>query len=567
MSTDNEIVVDEGGAPDSSPAAFAGQVMSGSSGDVIPSSLDKPVLRLVDAEFKENCETAEKILSASVYAQGGSLVRIGSAFEVRENDSLTDKGRTIGFDGIERNPKQAFLLPATREFIERQLSGDAIIEKVMADGSLKRVSCPERIANNILKHGNSPNFRPLSGIARAPFIRSGDGSVCDEPGYDARSQTLYIPTADFPDLPANVTKEDAEFALVDLLEPFTEFPFTTGGARSAFLAHILTEAARVSLDRVPCFFYTSQYAGTGKSLLSEMAATIVHGSEPALRDWVDEPEMRKTLFSSAVAGDRSIAFDNLPKGHKVRSSVLCKFITTRNSSERILGETRQITVPNLAVVSLSGNNCTAVSDLARRSLVVRLDADMTSAELKERRFLIEDLRSYVMEHRVELLMSALTILRGHLQSGHKSKKATMQSFDQWSRMVRDAILWLDQDDPLETQAEETDDETNSADEAFTLLAQHFGDREFMAGDISQLVNGLSDTNGTLQGALQRAGCDEPHSTVKAGFWLRDHRDTIGGGFKLVQVTSKHKGSGKKWMLKSRTPPPNGNLDDLTGDLT
>ena len=433
------------------------------------------------------------------------------------------------------------------------------------------MSCPERIATNILKHGNSPNFRPLAGIASCPFIRADDGSCCDEPGYDARSQTLYIPNDNFPDLPANVTEEDAQFALAKLLEPFSEFPFTTGGARSAFLSHILTEAARVSLWSAPCFFYTAALAGTGKSLLSEMAATLVHGSEPALRDWVDEPEMRKTLFASAVAGDRSIALDNLPKGIKVRSSALCKFITTRTTNERVLGETRQLSVPNLATVSLSGNNISPVGDLARRSLVIRLDADMTSVELKTRVFKIPEgaLRQYVLDHRVDLLMAALTILRGHLQSGYKSTRVPMQGFGQWDHMVRSALLWLGEADPLETQADEADDETDNADEAFTLLAQHFGDSEFLAADVTQLVTGLSDTSGPLQAALMKAGCDEPHSTVKFGYWCRDHRDCFGAGFKLVQVNSTSHGSGKKWRLKPRAllPPSPADHLDLTGDLT
>jgi hypothetical protein len=560
----DEVVVDETSASD--PSSFKGEVMSGSNG-VLPSLPDKPILRLSDAEFKETCETAEKILSPSVYAQAGSLVRIGYAYEVRDADSLTDKGRTIGQDGIERNTKQCFLIPVSKEFIERQLSGDAIIQKPMADGSLKRVSCPERLATNILRHGNSPHFRPLSGIARAPFLRS-DGSVCDEPGYDPRSQALYIPTADFPELPTNVTEDDARDALSELLEPFSQFPFTNDAARSAHIAHILTEAARVALDRTPCFFYTAQYAGTGKSLLSEMAATITHGTEPALRDWLDEQEMRKSLFSSAVAGDRSIQFDNLPKGHKVRSATLCKFITARVSSERVLGETRNITVPNLAVVSINGNNINPVSDLARRSVVIRLDADMTSTELKARNFRIEDLRAYVLEHRVELLIAALTIIRGHRQSGHVGP-TPMQSFEQWSRMVRDALLWLDMADPLETQQEEADDETSDLEEAFTLLAQQFAGREFMAQDISQLVNGLADTSGQLQGALMRAGCVESHNTAKVAYWLRDNRDMFGGGYKLISTASKHNGSGKKWQLKLRAPgatgsPPNDN-SDLIGE--
>jgi hypothetical protein len=571
------LVIDESGSADLTAANdphaddFTGQVLSGSTDNCVPPLLDKPVLRLVDADFKATCESAEQIMSSCVYAQGTGLVRIGHAYEVRETDALTDKGRSIGQDGIERNPAQCFLIPVTKEYIERELSGLAVIERPMADGTWKSVSCPERLANNILRHGNSPNFRPLAGIARAPFIRS-DGSVCDEPGYDARSQTLYIPNADFPELPGRVSEDEARDALAVLLDPFSEFPFATGSARSAFAAHILTEAARVALDRVPMFTYSAAFAGTGKSLLSEMAATIVHGVEPSLRDWVDDQEMRKTLFASAVAGDRSVQFDNLPKGHKVRSATLCKFITGRISTERVLGETKVITVPNLAVVSISGNNISPVGDLARRSLVIRLDADMPSADLKARTFRIEDLRHYVLEHRVELLTAALTVIRGHQQSGQKGP-TPMQSFDRWSKFVRNALLWLGMDDPLETQAQETDDETGNLDDAFRLLGAAFSDEEFTAQDIAQRAGGILDASGELSGALIKAGCAEPNSTVKIGYWLRNVRDEFGAGYKLIKVDDRHRGSGTRWRLKPSaklapgTSPAADNWDLVRGSVS
>jgi hypothetical protein len=54
-------------------------------------------------------------------------------------------------------------------------------------------------------------------------------------------------------------------------------------ARSAFVSHILTEAVRLAINCVPMFWYTAPNAGTGKTLLSEMPAMIVHGVEPAVR--------------------------------------------------------------------------------------------------------------------------------------------------------------------------------------------------------------------------------------------------------------------------------------------
>jgi putative DNA primase/helicase len=550
--------------------SFSGEVMSGSNGDVLSPLPDKPILRLVDADFKANCEVAEKILSPYVYSQGGSLVRIGTAYEVREDDTLTEDGRTVGQDGIRRNPGQRFLIQVSREYIERELSGLATIEKVMADGKVKPVSCPERIANNILRHG-TPNFRPLAGIAHSPFLRA-DGSICDEPGYDAKSQTLYAPNADFPELPSTVTKEEAEDALAVLLAPFDEFPFATDAAQSAFIAHILTEAARPALDRVPIFFYTASYAGSGKSLLSEAPSMIVHGVEPALRDWVEPEEMRKTLFSSLVAGDRSIAFDNVPRGHRIRSAPLAKFVTQRFATERKLGETRNLSAINLATVSMTGNNLTPAGDIARRSLAIRLDADVPANELAQRVFKIKGpIRQYVLQHRVELMTAALTVLRGHQQSGHTSELPPLPSFESWSSVVRDALLWLGMADPLETQVAEADDETNHLEEAFKLLVQAFAGRDFAAADIAAHVNSMLGADGVLSGALIKAGCSEPHNSLKVGYWLRDKRDMFGAGHKLVRSNDGHKGDSSKWQLKPRASssaaislPSADNLDLVGG---
>jgi putative DNA primase/helicase len=544
--------------------SFHGEKMTGSNGDVLSPLPEKPILRLIDADFKATCEAAEKILATRIYSQGGALVRIGTAYEVRKDDTLTEDGRSIGQDGIGRNPGQCFLIPVTREYIERELSGLADIQKPLAGGKWRAVSCPERIANNILRHGNSPNFRPLAGIARAPFLRV-DGSICDEQGYDEKSQTLLAPNADFPELPSTVTKEEAEDALAALFAPFDEFPFATDAARSAFVAHILTEAARPALDKVPIFFYTANYAGSGKTLLSEVPSAVVHGVEPALRDWVSDEEMRKTLFSSLIAGDRSIAFDNLPRGYNIRSAPLAKFVTQRFATERKLGETRNLAAINLATVSLTGNNLVPAGDIARRSLAIRLDGDATSDELKARVFKIEDPLQYVLANRVELMTAALILLRGHQQSGHKGP-TPMQSFERWSRVVRDALLWLGAADPLETQVAEADDETNHLEEAFKLLVLLFAGREFMAADIAAHVNGMLGTDGVLSGALIKAGCAEPHNSLKVGYWLRDKRDMIGAGHKLVRSNDGHKGSGSIWKLKPResAAPSADNLDLVGG---
>jgi putative DNA primase/helicase len=558
-----DIHVDEGDAGLPENSFPRGEKMHGSTGDAVPPLPDKPILRLDDADFKGTCERAEDILSPHVYSHGGGLARIGTAHDVRENDTLTEDGRTIGRDGARRSPTQSHLIPVTSEWIERELSGLATIEKVMADGKVKRVSCSPRLAKNILHHG-SPRFRELAGISTAPFLRA-DGSICDEPGYDERSRVLYAPNADFPPIPDTVSKDEAADALGALVDVVSEFPFASESALSAAIAQILTEPARAALDRVPIFLDTSQYAGSGKSLFNEVVSLIGHGVEPALRDWpTNDEEMAKSLLASVVGGDRNISFDNLPRGYKVRSGSLAKFATQLYATGRKLGESRNISATNLATVSITGNNITPAGDIARRSVVIRLDGDVPASELAKRVFKIKNLRQYVRAHRAELLTAALTVLRGHRQSGHKSEFPPLPSFENWSSTVRDALLWLGMADPLETQAAEGDDETSHHEEAFKLLVQVFAGREFMAADIAAYVNGMLGADGALSGALIKAGCAEPHNSLKVGYWLRDKRDMFGAGHKLVRSNDGHKGNGSKWQLKPRASSFGANLDLVGG---
>ena len=80
----------------------------------------------------------------------------------------------------------------------------------------------------------------------------------------------------------------ARFEYVDaLFAPFDEFPFATEGARSAFIAHILTEAARPALDKVPIFFYTANYAGS-ETCGGEMGLAAAQGDGCSFHD--DFPE-------------------------------------------------------------------------------------------------------------------------------------------------------------------------------------------------------------------------------------------------------------------------------------
>jgi hypothetical protein len=504
----------------------------------------RPVVRLIAGEYPSIARQVTGIVASEVYKQSGALVRIGRP------DDLAD--------GITRDADTRSILQVSSSYM-RSLAGDSA-DFVAYDGRAKdwvRKDCPPDLARDILTMGDWPNVRPLDAIARAPFVRI-NGTACDVPGYDAPSRVFYMPNANFPRLPLTVSRSEALIALATLLNPFQEFPYATPAARSAFVAHILTEAVRPAIRTSPMYWFTAPDAGTGKTLLAEMPSAIVHGVQPAVRPWVsDSDELRKTLFASLVAGDRSIMFDNVPTAHKVRTAELCAFITSPVWKDRRLGASEMVEVPNRAVLSATGNNITPVADMARRSLVVRLDAN--SADRKQRRFKIADLPTYVKEHRVELLIAALTVVLGWQQNKSgvlDEMPIALPSFEDWSSMVRDPLLWLGMPDPVQSQEEETDDECNAVERAFAALGAHFAGRNFTSTAVVDYCMGFSDTDGSVNQMLLEAGCQAPYDKTKVGYWLRDCRDKIAAGYKLRSLRSggKHQ---TRWLLQ-----PTNTSEDL-----
>jgi primase-like protein len=481
---------------------------------------ERPIFRIEGGNLPHLMEKAEQLLNPILYSRGGQLVHV----------------------------RGDHVVAVSAAWVARVLTEEGYWEKYDARSfDWKRIDCPDKFASQFVNLGEWKGINALDAISSAPFIRK-DGTICEQAGYDMQSRTLHDPTDTFPVVESHPDRDRAAQALVSLLRPFDQFPFVSDGARSAFAAHILTEASRLSVDRVPMFWYTAQAAGIGKSLLADMAALIVHGRAPVPRSWPNNSdELRKALYAYLLSGDRSIFFDNVPRGVKARAAELCALITSDAWSDRKLGVSEGIEVQNLAVLSASGNNVTPTGDMARRSIVVRLVTQDTN-----RKFDIADLRAYVREHRPQLLVDALTILHAYRLSGATVDVLPLASFEQWSRRVRNALIWLGMPDPVLTQEDETDDETQSPLGAFVQLAELIGDQPFSSTEVSQLAG----NHDKLNQALIDGGCAEPFSSRKVSYWLRDYRDCVVGGWKLTQSAKLSDGYHK---FKLVPIPNNGDL--------
>ena len=525
-------VTDEGPAAGEEPGVPAGSTDTGSAISVVPEGPAKPIIPLIKGNYSAIIDTLEGVFVPYMYVQGPHLVR--------QSEAHTD-------GDIQREDDALMLIKVTPAWLKKRSTEIADVQRFNAlTSTWISTDMTAEYVNGLFELGGWTKLRPLNAIARAPFVRA-DGSICDRPGYDSRARVLYVPSTSYPDIPADPGKDTAREAIERIRAVFDQFPWKEPASESAFLSHILAEASRLAIDCCPIYFYDAPSAGTGKGLLQEMAARIVHGSNPAIRPWVsDGDEIRKSLYASLLAGDRSLWFDNVPTGLKIRSPELCAFLTSETWKDRKLGESETLGVPNKCVLVASGNNITPTGDIARRSLVVRMDAN--TERLKERVFKIPEgtMRPYVMAHRPQMLVDALTVIKAfHAAKDIGPMPVALQSFGQWSHFCRNPLIWLGFADPVVTQ-KEADDENTSVGNIFETLLSHFGDREFTGNDVSRLVNGMTDSEGLLANDLIENGCPEPNNPKKVGYWLRGNRDRIGHSIKLVHAkTTNH---GVKWRL-------------------
>jgi hypothetical protein len=499
----------------------------------------RPIIRLTAGALHTVMNDITQILREDVVKHGDYLRRL-----VQESSDSERKYREERAHVRAAEPTR--LLPINPDWTRSRVTELATVMKFDGRrGQFVQVDAPVDYLRTWLAQGTWDNLRTVEAIMRAPFVRY-DGSICDTPGYDAASFTLYAPSEPFPPIPEAPTKEGAFEALQRLREVVSEFPWKDGTSETTFFAHVFSEVTRMACANCPMFWYTAPRAGEGKTLLSELPSLIVHGAEPSLHPWVAGEEMRKMLTAALHSGERSILLDNAQTGSKIRTVDLCAFLTTANWSDRKLGETESLTIPNRAVLAATGNNVTPTGDLARRSFVIRLDANMQRT--RDRVFKIENLKKYVLANRATLLVDALTILKAYYTTGKLEQKlVALPSFEDWTKRALEPLLWLGMPNPMETQGEETDDGLEGFEYAFQTMGAYFAGRAFTSPEVAKLAGSVADADGQLATTLLDAGCTDPSSPQKIGYWLREARDQIWAGYKLVSL--KHTKRGIEWQLE------------------
>ena len=497
----------------------------------------KPTIYIDPGHLPSIVKSCSKILDDVIFKRGIYLVRIGRGSELE--------------DGLSRIGSQPVVLPVTRPWLVRELTERAVFlrwnEKI---NDYKVIDCPNNVATTLETGTDDYTFRPLTALANAPFLRV-DGSICDSPGYDSDTGIYYAPNLVFPSISSAPSWQEARDALDLIGNLVKQFPFANAVSKSVFLSDVLTAIARPTLPKSPVVLYNATMAGSGKTLMASVANLITYG-HATTHPWpgVNEEELKKVFTSVLLAGDPVVVFDNLPNGAMIKSAALSQFATSDDYADRKLGFSERVKFRNRTRVVLTGNNITLASDNARRTLVCDLQLEVESIKDRVIDFEYPSLALHIKQNRPLYIAAALTVLKAYAVHDDPLMLAPLDSFEDWSWRVREALVWLGEEDPVAAVNYENDGSGEIANVFATIqsvvnMKQTANkEKDFKSNDLANWAAG----NFALRDALEQAGCTDTNSSAKLGFWLRAHKNRIAGGLKLVckQIDGGRKPS--KWLF-------------------
>ncbi len=419
---------------------------------------------------------------------------------------------------------------------KKKLANDATVE-VLRDP-------PNAICSSVISLGNQRRLKPLMGVITAPTLRA-DGSLLNKAGYDLKTELIYEPVGNVPDIPMFPSRGQALQAINELWKPFENFPFCSPVDRAVHLAALLTATVRSSMTVAPGFAYDAPTQGSGKTLLARCVGVLLSGTEPSV--WAhtagrDDEEIRKRIFTVLRSGARVLIWDNVVGTFDSPSMASC--MTSPILTDRILGQSTSSSVPNRMMLILTGNNLTLQGEMPRRVLVCRIDPAVERPF--SRHFELEPF-GYCRVNRQKMIAAALTLIRAYLTHGVASPlNGRLASFEAWDECVRHTVCYANELMPNTFgDVMESIVANQAADpdlEIFTVFLKAWFDafpaRAISASELIASVSGILNDPKLIQ--LKKAIEDLPLSNSQqlssksVGKYLGNRKGRVAGGLVLEQ---------------------------------
>ncbi|MBX9622703.1 MAG: hypothetical protein K2X82_02710 [Gemmataceae bacterium] len=493
---------------------------------------EPPVIVLGTDEYRVSDQAARALArEPDLFQRGGQLVRVVA-------HRPEDGGGAAG--AVRRPPGAPVIRPETPALIRGRLSRAArFVRRVETkDGPEDKPAHPPGYAvPAVADRGDWPGVPRLEAVVTHPVLLP-DGSVLSGPGFDpGTGLLLWLPPGLAVDVPDRPTQAEAEAARDLLLGVVSDFPFGSDAHRAAWFAGLLTPLAWWAFDGpAPLFLTDANVRAAGKGLLNDVTALTVFGHRfPVMAYTPDRDELRKRITSLAAEGERAVLLDNL--AGPIGNDVLDAALTSDTWKDRLLGANRVFHGPLHVVWYATGNNVQLGADTSRRVCHTRLESDR---ERPEERGDVRhpDLRAHVRANRPRLLSAALTVLRGWVVAGRPTRDLpAWGSYEGWSAVVRQCVVWAGMADPGETRRVIQIDADRDAAAMAGLLAQLRDLDPGRAGRTAAELVELAKAGSDLRGCVEDL-CGRLDARV-LGNRLRHFRRRVFGGWFLDRAGTAH----------------------------
>jgi len=351
---------------------------------------------------------------------------------------------------IERTDKDA---PVVRELTpdrtRHELARVALWHTYKEDRKGRTVRKPAKPPMDVVRDvlaTPDPPLPVLTRVVEAPVFAA-DGSLQTEPGYHSRSQTYYAPPGGLqvPPVSASPTDMEVEIARKLILDDLlSDFPFVHDSDRAQAVGLLLLPFVRDLIDgATPNHLIEAPVPGSGKGLCADCLLLPAVGTNVSLiAEARDDEEWRKRITAALRDGRAAILIDNVAR--VLNSGPLAAAITAPTWTDRVLGQTELVSIPVRCVWVTTANNPTMSTEIARRSIRIRLDPKQDRPWLREG-FRHDNLRDWASENRGRLIWAALTLAQSWLSAGRPPAPDTklLGSFESWSRVIGGILAHAD----------------------------------------------------------------------------------------------------------------------------
>jgi len=418
---------------------------------------------------------------------------------------------------------------------------------------------PAEVASTILARAGEWRFPALAGIISTPTMRL-DGTILSKEGYDEASRLLLVAPPEMPDIPKNPTRNDALAALALLKGLLVEFPFVGELDRAVALSALITPIVRGAFPVAPMHSAKAPVAGSGKSYLFDIVAAIAIGQiMPVMAAGADTEELEKRLGAALLAGQPLICIDNV--NGELGGDALCQIIERPLVQIRILGQSTRVTIEARATTMFcTGNNVVILGDLTRRVVTIVLDPQMESPETRE--FKANPV-SMVLANRGAYIGAALTICRAYIVAGSPGRAKRLASFEGWSDIVRSSLVWLGEQDVVDSieVARSEDPERADLNEMLSSWGDVLGVGYRSRLPLAKVITIINEQClgeakwPRLSAAIQTVASRgrELANAKRLAFWLRSRKGRVVGSLRFLNDADQNRRQVHWWV------------DDLSGN--